>query len=380
MKQQAFSTTSLTESIVAFAGFARSQGLNIGLQETQGALLAADAGLLVSDRGFRYALKAIFSHSPEEGQLFDRLFTLYWDTNPTDMAERKSKVTLQGAVIKKANASLILLGQGNTEPGEEEEAKSVTGANETERLKHTDLTQVGILDGEKLEAIARRLFREMALRLRRRQKSARRKGRISLRRTIRRSMGYGGEPLDLLRKAPAPKKQRLIVLLDVSGSMDKYSFYLLRFISAMKAHFRQMEAFVFSTSLVRISKALQQERLDLVLERVSAMSDNWSGGTRIGECLREFNTVYGKRMLNGSPLLVIMSDGLDTGEPDMLRNEMSYLQRRVRKVVWLNPLKGMQGYTPTAKGMQAALPLVDEFRTAHNLESILELENLLADA
>jgi len=355
MKQQAYSTTSLTESIVAFAGFVRSHGLNVGLQETLDALRAADAGLLVHDRGFRFALKAIFSHSPEEGELFDRLFTLFWDTNPTDMSNRKGKVTLQGTVVKKANASLIMLGQGKTEPGEEE-AKSVTGANDTERLKRTDLSRIGIMDAEKLEAIAQRLFREMALRVRRRQKSARRKGRISLRRTIRRSMGYGGEPLDLLRREPAPKKQRLIVLLDVSGSMDKYSFYLLRFLCAMKAHFRQMESFVFSTSLVRISKALQEDRLDLVLDRVSAMSENWSGGTRIGACLQEFNKTYGKRMLNGSPLLVIMSDGLDTGESGVLREEMTYLQRRVRKVVWLNPLKGMAGYAPTAKGMQAFDP------------------------
>ncbi len=380
MKQQAFSTTGLTESIVAFAGFSRSHGLNIGLQETQDALRAADTGLLVKDESFRFGLKSLFSHSPEEGLLFDQLFSLYWDTNPTDMADRKGKVTLQGTVVKKANASLIMLGQGRTEPGEEEEAKSVTGANETERLKHTDLSRVNVLDAEKLELIARKLFREMALRVRRRQKASRQKGKINLRKTIRRSMSYGGEPLDLLRMEPAPKKQRLIVLLDVSGSMDKYSFYLLRFVCAMKEYFRQMEAFVFSTSLVRISKALQQERLDLVLQRISTMSENWSGGTRIGASLKEFNALYGKRMLNGSPLLVIMSDGLDTGDSAVLRSEMAYLQRRVRKVVWLNPLKGMQGYAPTAKGMQAALPLVDEFRTAHNLQSILELENLLADA
>ncbi len=231
-----------------------------------------------------------------------------------------------------------------------------------------------------VEAIARRLFHEMALRVRRRQRSSRRRGRVSLRRTIRKSMGSGGEPVVLLHNEPRPKKQRLIVLLDVSGSMDRYSFYLLRFILAMKAHFRQMEAFIFSTSLVRISRALMQDRLDLVLERISGMADQWSGGTRIGASLREFHDRFGKRMLNGSPLLVIMSDGLDTGDVGVLREEMNYLQRRVRKVVWLNPLKGMEGYAPTARGMEAALPHVDEFRTAHNLQSILELENLLMDA
>jgi uncharacterized protein len=379
MKQQAFQTSSLTESIVAFAQFLRSHGLNAGLQETQDALQAADANLFTSRLHFKYALKTIFCNSPEERMVFEKLFLLFWDTNPIDMRENKNKTSVQGSVNKKANASLVMLGFGKAEE-ETEEAKQVSGANETERLKRTDLAKLTEMEADKLEEIAKKLCRQMAIRLRRRMKDSRGQGQINLRRTIRHSIAYGGEPLDLLRKSRTPKKQRLIVLLDVSGSMDKYSFFLLRFICALRENFRQLEAFVFSTSLKRISKSLQFNRLDFVLNAVSDMADNWSGGTRIGECLRNFNEQYGKRMLNGSPVVLILSDGLDTGDTDMLSKELQYIQRRAKKIIWLNPLKGMKGYEPTAKGMSAAMPSIHDFRAAHNLDSLLELENILADA
>jgi uncharacterized protein len=379
MKQQAFQTNSLTESIIAFAQFVRSHGLNVGIQETQDALMAAEENLFTNRQQFKYALKTIFCNSPEERLVFEKLFLLYWDTNPIDLRENKDKTTVQGLVNKKANPSLVMVGFGKTET-KSEEAKQVSGANETERLKRTDLTKLTELEADKLEEIARKLCKQMAIRLRRRMKDNSGKGQINLRRTIRHSISSGGEPLDLLRRTKTPKKQRLIVLLDVSGSMDKYSFFLLRFICALKENFRQLEAFVFSTSLKRITKSLQFNRLDFVLSAISDMADNWSGGTRIGECLHNFNEQYGKRMLNGSPLVLILSDGLDTGETDVLSKEMQYIQKRAKKIIWLNPLKGMKGYEPTAKGMNAALPSIHDFRAAHNLNSLLELENILTNA
>ena len=170
------------------------------------------------------------------------------------------------------------------------------------------------------------------------------------------------------------------MLLDVSGSMDKYSHFLLHFICALRENFRQLEAFVFSTSLIRISKALRLNVLDSVLATISEQANNWSSGTRIGECLHEFNDRYGKLLLNGSPVILILSDGLDTGDPELLGREMIKLQKRARRIIWMNPLKGMKGYAPEARGMKAALPAVDDFLFAHNLESLLELENILADA
>lgn len=379
MKQQAFATSSLTEAIVGFAQFVRSHGLNVGIAETQDALRAAQEGLLASKIGLRHALKALFCTSPEERLVFDRLFVLYWDTNPIDLRTEKNKTSIQGAVTKKANAHVVMLGQGKSSDTELE-AKSVSGANEVERLRRTDFAKVSEINARQLDAMAERLFREIALRLRRRMRESRTDGRINLRRTIRRSIHYGGEPLDLFWRAQQPKKQRLIVLLDVSGSMDKYSFFLLRFIVALRAHFRQLEAFVFSTTLIRISRALQHNRIETILDLLARQTNNWSSGTKIGDCLETFVDNYGKRTLNGSPTVLILSDGLETGNPDKLAEQMRKINRRARRVVWLNPLKGMTGYEPTARGMAAAMPSVDDFRSAHNLQSLLELETILANA
>jgi uncharacterized protein len=379
MREQAFQTGSLTESITAFAQFLRSHGFIAGIAETQDAIRAAAENLFASRLQFKYALKTIFCSSPEERLVFEKLFLLYWDTNPIDRRENRNQTSVQGAVTKKTNASLVMAGFGKTET-DTEEAKQVSGANETERLKKTDLAKLSDMDASRLEEIAKKLCKQMAVRLRRRMKENRGAGQINLRRTIRRSIGYGGEPLELLLKSRTPKKQRLIVLLDVSGSMDKYSFFLLRFICALKENFRQLEAFVFSTSLKRITKSLQFNRLDFVLNAVAGMADNWSSGTRMGECFQQFTEQYGKRVLNGSPLVLVLSDGLDTGDTAILAAQMQYIQKRVKKIIWLNPLKGMKGYEPSAKGMAAAMPSIHDLRTAHNLESLLELENILADA
>jgi hypothetical protein len=378
-KIQAFQTSSLSEGVLAFARFARSHGLNIGIQETQDALKAAEQGLLTNRSLFKNGLKALFCTSPEEGGLFEKLFMLFWDTNPIDLEERKGQTKLQGSINKKANSSLVMLGVGNTPPGDEE-ASNVSGANSEERLKKTDLSMLSLLEADELEKIARKLFRQMAIRMRRRMKQHRRQGQINLRRTIRKSISSGGEPIELFHRLNTPKKQRLIVLLDVSGSMDKYSFFLLRFICALRENFRQLEAFVFSTSLKRITKALDTRDLSTVFRNVSEHADNWSSGTRIGECLEHFSNSYGKRMLNGSPVVLILSDGLDTGDAELLGSELEKIHRRAKRVVWLNPLKGSSNYAPLAKGMRAALPSVDDFKSAHNLDSLLELENILSNA
>ena len=224
MKLQAFQTSTITESIVAFSQFVRNHGLNIGVEETELALQAAKGHLLTDRKNFKHALKIIFCTNPEERQLYEKLFRLYWDTNPVDLRENKNKTTLQGTVEKKTNRSLVMMGRGKSDD-ETAEAKNVSGANEAERLQRTDFSKIQEIDSRLLDEIAAKLFREMALRLRRRMKESRKQGQINLRRTIRRSIGYGGEPIELYHRSQKKKKHRLIVLLDVSGSMDKYSFY-----------------------------------------------------------------------------------------------------------------------------------------------------------
>ena len=237
MKLQAFQTSTIAESIVAFSQFVRGHGLNVGIEETELAFQAAEKHLLQDKKNFKNALKIIFCTNPEERQLYEKLFSLYWDTNPVDLQEKKNKTTVQGIVEKKANRSLVMLGRGKTEE-ETAEAKNVSGANEAERLQTTDFSKLHDIDARHLEEIAAKLFKEMATRLRRRMKESPKEGIINLRRTIRRSIQSGGEPIDLYHRSQKKKKHRLIVLLDVSGSMDKYSFYLLRFICALAGKFQ----------------------------------------------------------------------------------------------------------------------------------------------
>lgn len=371
------SYNSITEAVIGFAQLARQEGWTAGVQETREALLAAALGMLDEQDAFRYALKAIFCTSKEESERFDELFTSFWGRRKGAV---KSRTTYrnQSNIQRRSPGSLVWMGQGkNGEEEGREEGKNVSGANKVERLRQTDFSKVKEMDSELLEELALQLWKQMSLRLKRRLKASARRGRIDLRQTIRASIGYGGDPLDLRRRKRIPRRQRLAILLDVSGSMDKYSFFLLRFIWALRAHFEQVEAFLFSTNLVRITDYLDSKDLGRTLELLTARAHNWSSGTRIGECLQQFNEQYARQALSGSSTVIILSDGLDTGEPELLAAELARARRRARRLIWLNPLKGMKGYEPIARGMSAALPEIDVFNSAHNLNSLLELEKYL---
>ena len=246
-------------------------------------------------------------------------------------------------------------------------------------VRKTDFSQLKEMDASQLEELAARLWREMLKRLKRRRRQNARRGQVDLRRTIRGSLEQGGDPIRLYFRGQRPKKLRLVVLLDVSGSMDKYSFFLLRFVWALQSYFEEVESFVFSTHLRRITTQLKTGGLEKTLQQLSLHTDNWSSGTRIGACFQAFNEEYAKRLLSRSSCVLVLSDGLDTGEAGVLQREIQKISLRTRRLIWLNPLKGMAGYAPEARGMKEALPYVDAFRPAHNLESLLELENLLVN-
>lgn len=367
-----------TDTLVAFVHFARANGLNIGIQETLDTLNAASFGMLNSKASLKYGLKAICCCTQEETVLFERLFDHFWSLHFDPARKGKRKIVNKGQVKRNHKSSLVMLGEGK-KGKEEEESQNVSGANAMEKLRRTDFSKVNEIDSQLLDDLAQRLYKEMAKRLKRKMKIARLKGTIDLRKTIRANISHGGEPVELFYRFKKPHRQKLVVLLDVSGSMDKYSFFLLRFVLTLKDYFKQVEAFIFSTHLIRITDSLKQKGLAATLQQLSYQANNWSSGTKIGNCLAAFNEQYAKRYLNGHSLTIVLSDGLDTGTPEVLAAEMNKIKRRSKRLFWLNPLKGMDGYAPTATGMSAALPYVDSFRSAHNLESLLELENLLAN-
>jgi uncharacterized protein len=174
-----------------------------------------------------------------------------------------------------------------------------------------------------------------------------------------------------------PRPHRLITLLDISGSMSPYSLFLLKFLYALQKQFRQVETFLFSTALVDITSLFRKQHFEDALHSLSQQPAGWSGGTNIGGSLREFNQAHRRKLRSSDTWFVILSDGWDTGEPGVLAAELGAVKRRVRRLIWLNPLLGLKDYQPITAGMKAALPHVDVFAPAHNLESLLALEKHL---
>ena len=370
---------SITEHIVKFSHFLRQKGLSVGPKETIEALDAAQLGVMLEENVFKYALKCIFCTSKKESELFEELFTVYWKRN---LDKGKKRIMVHKERITKhqhLKASLLFLGKQNKYKAAESELDSqvTTGASRVEKMTQTDFTKIHEIDSQYLDELAQKLWRQMNMRLTRRYKLTQKTGKVDLRQTIRKNIQSGGELIDLHYKVRKKRKPGIVVLLDVSGSMDKYSLFLLKFIYALKNNFEKMEAFLFSTRITPITDLLNDKTSLKNLNLLSARADNWSSGTKIGNCFEEFNDTYGKYCLNSNCTMIILSDGLDTGEPDLIGQELSKISRKVRKLIWLNPLKGMENYEPLARGMQSALPHLDVFQSAHNLQSLLELEKYL---
>ena len=196
---------------------------------------------------------------------------------------------------------------------------------------------------------------------------------IDLRRTMRRSLSYGGEMVDLAHRQRKTKPRPLALICDVSGSMERYTRMLLHFVHTMAVSGQQLEAFLFATRLTRITRHLEHRGVDHAVAEVARAVPDWAGGTRIGDAIKAFNYRWARRVLCGGAVVLVISDGWDRGEPELLSREMARLQRSCHRLIWLNPLLGSPDYQPLTRGMQAALPYIDDFLPAHNLHSLQEL-------
>jgi uncharacterized protein with von Willebrand factor type A (vWA) domain len=197
--------------------------------------------------------------------------------------------------------------------------------------------------------------------------------RIDLRRAIAESLRSGGDVVTLPTQRRRLRPRPLVLLCDVSGSMERYSRMLLHFAHALTSRHRRVEAFLFSTQLTRITRQLCARRPDEAIAAVSRSVPDWSGGTRIGGAIKEFHRRWGRRVLNGGPVVLLISDGWDRGDPEVLRAQIARLQRRCYRLVWLNPLIGTAGYSPLTRGLEAALPYVDDFLPARTLTNLADL-------
>lgn len=364
---------SLTEHVVEFGRRLRAAGVLCGPAEVADALRALQAVDVVDREAFRLALRSTLPHRREDLRVFDALFEPYWTGRATRQQPQDARdAPGQAQAEPLAGAPSVQRWAQGAEDGEQE----VPGYSPLEILGRKDFST---FRDDELDAIARlvvAIARRIATRWSRRRRRARRSHALDMRRTLRLHLRWGGEFPELAFQRRRVRRHRIVLLCDVSGSMDVYSRFLIQFVYALQDAVGRVESFVFSTSLTRVTRELRTPSLRGALDRLSRSVPNWSGGTKIGASLRQFLDRNGG-LLDRRTVVLIVSDGWDTGEVDVLRGAMHEIRARAARVIWLNPLLGSPGYQPLTRGMQAALPYVDVFASAHNADSLRELEHAL---
>jgi uncharacterized protein len=367
--------TGMDRAIVAFVRALRAGGLSAPVDSAL-AYAAALAEVGVSDRTAAYwAGRATLVHRPEDVGLYDRTFAAFYDGIAAPDA---------GLPPPAPEVVTVLLDRDDAPATDDDvpEPEPLDGPvltlrwSDREVLRDKDFAActVGELDE------AHRLMADLRLvgspRRSRRERPARR-GRLDLGRTARRALRTGGEPVRLAHRAPGTRARRLVLLCDVSGSMEPYARALVRFAHAAVVGRRRVEVFTLGTRLTRLTRELSSRDPDAALARAAAAVEDWSGGTRLGEGLRAFNGTWGVRGMARGAVVVILSDGWDRGDPEVMATEMARLRRVAHRVIWVNPLKASPGYEPLARGMAAALPHVDDFVEGHSLRSLEALAEVL---
>ncbi len=368
----------LEQTIVEFCRFARASGITAGVKESLEAVRAANAVGITDRQNLKFALRAVLCSTKADWDIFDEIFDAFWNGSAglvsLERVNRSKNTREQDSQQENAELGSMI---HSTAKSEIEDGKAVMGATVHERLKKADFSEVKQADLAELERISLRLLQQMSLRLSRRIRSLAVRGRVDLRRTIRRSIGRGGDPIDLSFRRRKLQPLKLVIALDVSGSMNPYSIFFVRFAYALQKYFKRVDTFLFSTQLTEITSILRARQLRDALESLAGHAAGWSGGTKIGESLQKLTRLHGRRIFSRDTVFMVLSDGWDTGDPAVLVEELSAIKRSVRKLIWLNPLLGMADYQPITRGMSAALPHIDVFAPAHNLESLLNLETHL---
>ena len=359
--------------VVLFGRALRDHGVAV----TPSEVVTAATALQVIDQNDRdevfLSLRSVFTSRVDDFAIFNELFDRFWRGVVVD---REVLTKLQVRPAAPSRGLGYFLENWATSQGKEEESGEplkVPGASETTANASKDFSAFGKEELDEVARLARRMVRRLAKNPSRRWRPVRRGPRINLRGSFRQSLKTGGEIVELSYKERKPKRTKLVVICDVSGSMDIYSRLLLQFIYGLQNSFARVESFVFATSLSRITGYLKNKTYERALERLSAKVHGWSGGTRIGESLAGFNAEWLRR-IDKRTVVIILSDGWDTGEPQQLASALSELQRRAGRLIWLNPLLGSSSYQPVTRGMQAAMPYINVFAPAHDLASLRALE------
>ena len=361
---------------VAFARILRGAGLDVPLDSVIVFVGALTQLGLENRENVYWSAHATLIRRHEDVQIFDRAFKVFWE----------QQIAVETATFEEQQESITLLVDDEDANTDDSSAEPIEDENtialrfsKIETLREKDFAaynQLELREAEQFMASLRLAGPpKKSLRL---MKTNRHGARHDIRRTMRATLQHDGEPIERYWREPSTKLRRLVVLLDISGSMEPYARALLRFMHAAVVGRQRVEAFTFGTRLTRITKELTSRDPDKALAHTSAQVSDWSGGTRLGECLQSFNDNWGVGGMARGSIFVILSDGWDRGDPKVLADQMSRLSRVAYRVIWVNPLKVSPGYAPLARGMAAAMPYIDEFVEGHSLEALRELTEVIS--
>lgn len=331
---------------------------------------------------FKTAARTILVRHHEHLVLFNLVFDAFWQPLSNRLPPHDLGQLLQKSPhIKKQASTTVHLNKD--EPSSSDKAPDGETKIQTysakEILHQKDFSQLSPTEREEVKSLIQEMTWRLDQRPTRRKAPSCRGTHLDMRRTLRHNLRYGAEPLVLKWRNAKMKKRPLVIICDISGSMEPYSRLLLQFLYVVNQGLHQVEAFVFGTSLTRITHHLKTKDVDQALAEVSSLVRDWAGGTRIGETLKVFNYIWAKRVLGQGAIVLMISDGWDRGDSELLGREMGRLQRSCHRLIWLNPLLGSPRYEPLTRGMQSALPHVDDFLPVHNLASLQQLADLLGE-
>lgn len=378
----------IVAGIHGFVRVLRHAGLPVGPGQAVDAVRAVEAVGITNRRDFYWALRAVLTTRRTQVESFDLAFQAFW-SDPS-LLERLFSIGMESHTPAKSEPRTLLPPQTEM-PGHHRsllrdtsgrERKPGVGAvlaySDQEVLRHKDFEKMSI--GEK--AAAKAALRDLRLQLKarptRRYCPDPHGSSVDARASLRASWRTGGDVMPLLRKRRCKQEPPLVLLCDISGSMDSYTRMLLHFSHAVAANLQRIHVFVFATRLTCITRHFRRKDVDRAIDEISRGVEDWSGGTRIGHCLRQFGRLWSRQVLGGGAVVLLITDGLDRDQGDTLAREIERLHRSCRQLIWLNPLLRYDKFEPRARGVQAMLPHVDHFRSAHNIQSLVELSTVLA--
>ncbi len=390
MQPTRFNTTAVgvSERVMHFMAHLREHGIAAGVTECSQVLKAVEVLEPLQSNDVRLACKVVCATNTEDYQRFDELFDAYW------FAHRRQRTSVREADSSSSKSSRNLLEQnaqqgGNKSGDQIDEADDGDGSDDDHshsgegrltgsrvtNIEKTDLRQLMVPeDLARAEQLARKLAMAIRDRRSRRRRASHRGARIDMRRVIRASISHAGDPVRLYRQRQPDRSVNLVAMLDVSGSMTVYARVFLAFLKGLVSHDQKTDAYLFHTTLVRVSDALRDNDTFRAVNRLSLMAQGFGGGTKIGSNLQRFNQQYAARTVTARSVVIIFSDGYDTDPPELVAEALQRLKKRGCKIIWLNPLKGWKDYEPVARGMAAALPMLDLFASANTLDSLAALE------